>query len=51
MDKSHKPEPGYRENDNMKEGRPPRAATEPEGAEGSAKTPKTRTDPASGVPH
>ncbi len=30
------------------EGRPPRAASEPRGSEGSARTPKTRSDPASG---
>jgi hypothetical protein len=30
------------------EGRPPRQASEPRGSEGSARTPRTRTDPASG---
>ncbi len=40
------------ENDNMKTGgeNPPRPATEPEGAEQSTKTEKTRTDPATGQP-
>ena len=32
------------------EGRPPRPATEPPGAEGSTKTPKTSTDPGTGEP-
>ncbi len=40
------------ENEDLKpdrhEGRPPRSATEPRGSEGSARTPKTRSDPASG---
>lgn len=39
------------ENEDLKpvgEGRPPRPATEPHGAEGSERTSKTRTDPASG---
>jgi hypothetical protein len=34
-----------------KEGRPPRPATEPRGAEGSTRTPKTATDPATGEPN
>ena len=40
------------ENDNMKSGGddPPRPATEPEGAEQSTKTNKTKTDPATGHP-
>ena len=40
------------ENDNLKSGgdNPPRPATEPEGAEESTKTDKTRTDPATGSP-
>lgn len=39
------------ENENLKptgDGRPPRPATEPAGAEGSQQSPKTRTDPGSG---
>lgn len=39
------------ENEDLKpagEGRPPRPASEPHGSEGSERTPKTRTDPASG---
>jgi hypothetical protein len=39
-----------RENENLKPGQPPRPATEPPGAEGSARNDKTRTDPASGTP-
>jgi hypothetical protein len=34
----------------MKPDRPPRSAYEPDGAEGSERTPKTWTDPASGAP-
>lgn len=33
------------------EGRPPRPATEPPGAEGSSRTPNTATDPATGEPN
>ena len=36
--------------DEMKPGRPPRSAYEPKGSEGSERTPKTLTDPASGEP-
>jgi hypothetical protein len=36
--------------EDQKPGRPPRMAQEPKGAEGSSRTPKTRTDPASGEP-
>ena len=39
------------ENEDLKpagQGRPPRSAAEPRGSEGSARTPKTKTDPASG---
>jgi hypothetical protein len=32
-------------------GRPPRPATEPDGAEGSSRTSKTATDPATGEPN
>ncbi|MBA4014448.1 MAG: hypothetical protein C0481_21545 [Phenylobacterium sp.] len=34
----------------MKPGRPPRPATEPKGAEGSTRSSKTLTDPATGEP-
>jgi hypothetical protein len=34
----------------MKPGSPPRPATEPAGSEGSAKSKKTATDPATGEP-
>lgn len=36
--------------EHMKPGRPPRPATEPKGAEGSARNSKTLTDPATGEP-
>jgi len=36
--------------EDQKPGRPPRMAQEPEGAEKSSRTSKTRTDPASGEP-
>lgn len=40
------------ENENLRvparDGKPPRPATEPHGGEGSAQSPKTRTDPGSG---
>lgn len=36
--------------EDMKPGRPPHPATEPEGGAGSARNAKTRTDPATGVP-
>ena len=48
------PEPdihqSYNRDDQRKPGRPDRMAQEPKGAEGSARTPKTQTDPASGEP-
>jgi hypothetical protein len=40
----------YNRDDDQKAGRPPRMAQEPKGAEGSARTNKTQTDPASGEP-
>ena len=43
-------DPHARENDNLKPGQPPRPATEPDSGESSSKTPKTKTDPASGAP-
>ena len=39
------------ENENLKPGSPPRPATEPKGSEGSSKSPKTATDPATGEPN
>jgi hypothetical protein len=36
--------------EDMKPGRPPRPASEPRGSEGSAKSEKTATDPATGEP-
>ncbi|MBB3893631.1 hypothetical protein GGQ61_004379 [Phenylobacterium haematophilum] len=36
--------------EDLKPGSPPRPATEPEGAEGSARNAKTLTDPATGQP-
>jgi hypothetical protein len=42
--------PQTRENANLKPGSPPRPATEPVGSEGSSRTTKTATDPATGVP-
>jgi hypothetical protein len=41
------------ENENAKpagDGHPPRSANEPKGSEGSARSSKTKTDPASGEP-
>ncbi|HPA40256.1 MAG TPA: hypothetical protein PLV04_16035 [Phenylobacterium sp.] len=36
--------------EDLKPADPPRPATEPPGAEGSSRTPKTMTDPATGEP-
>lgn len=48
----HPHDPAYNRDDEQKPatapGRPQRTASEPEGAEGGAATPKTFTDPASG---
>jgi hypothetical protein len=41
-------DPAWNRDDAQKPGRPQRSATEPQGAEGQAKTPKTFTDPSSG---
>lgn len=41
----------YNRDEDQKPGRPPRMAQEPEGAERSTRTPKTRTDPVSGEPN
>jgi hypothetical protein len=38
----------YNRDDEQKPGRPQRMAQEPKGAEGSERSPKTQTDPASG---
>jgi hypothetical protein len=40
----------YNRDDQSKPGRPDRMAQEPKGAESSARSPKTQTDPASGEP-
>ena len=51
----HNPPVPYNVDDNAKipdeEGKPPRPATEPAGAEHSTKTSKTLTDPATGEPN
>ncbi|MDE2486482.1 MAG: hypothetical protein KGO51_03715 [Alphaproteobacteria bacterium] len=41
----------WNRDDEMKPGAPPRTAYEPKGAEGSERTNKTATDPASGAPN
>lgn len=41
-------QPALNRDDEMKPGQPPRSASEPQGSEGSSRTPKTATDPASG---
>jgi hypothetical protein len=43
-------DPSYNRDSDQKAGRPQRTATEPRGSEGSARTSKTQTDPASGEP-
>lgn len=40
----------YNRDDDQKAGSPPRPASEPKGAEGSSRTDKTLTDPATGEP-
>jgi hypothetical protein len=40
----------YNRDDDQKPGSPPRSATEPCGAKASARSTKTRTDPATGAP-
>jgi hypothetical protein len=40
----------YNRDEDAKPGRPQRMAQEPAGSEGSSRSPKTRTDPASGEP-
>jgi len=44
------PGPDWNRDDEQKPGRPQRTAYEPKGSEGSTKTDKTLTDPASGEP-
>jgi len=46
----HPHDPAYNRDDEQKPGRPQRTAYEPRGSEGSAKSGKTFTDPASGEP-
>jgi hypothetical protein len=45
-----KPPSNLNRDDDLKPGRPPRNAQEPKGSEGSSRSPKTMTDPASGAP-
>jgi hypothetical protein len=40
----------YNRDDDQKPGSPPRSATEPAGAKGSSRSPKTRTNPQTGEP-
>jgi len=47
----HSSKQQWNRDDDQKPGAPPRAATEPEGSEGSARGDKTMTDPASGEPN
>ena len=44
------PDKAKTRDDQLKPGAPPRPATEPAGAQGSSKTSKTLTDPATGAP-
>ena len=41
-------DPAYNRDDDQKPDRPQRTSTEPRGSEGSARSDKTQTDPASG---
>jgi hypothetical protein len=43
-------DPRYNRDEDQKPGAPPRSATEPASAKGSARTAKTRTDPQTGEP-
>jgi hypothetical protein len=49
MPQSH--DPAYNRDQDQKPGSPQRMAQEPKGAEGSARSSKTATDPASGETH
>ncbi|MBS0360701.1 MAG: hypothetical protein JSR98_04930 [Proteobacteria bacterium] len=40
----------YNRDEDQKPGSPPRSATEPAGAKGSTRSPKTQTDPSTGEP-
>ena len=44
------PDKAKTRDDQLKPGSPPRPATEPAGAQGSSKSAKTQTDPATGAP-
>jgi hypothetical protein len=44
-------DPTWNRDDDQKPARPQRTSTEPQGSEGSARTDKTLTDPASGEPN
>ena len=43
-------DPAYSRDQDQKPGRPPRAATEPQGSKGSTRSDKTMTDPSTGEP-
>ncbi len=43
--------PRSRDDEDLKPGAPPRAATEPPGSRGSSRTDKTLTDPTTGEPN
>lgn len=49
MTQSH--DKAYNRDQDQKPGSPPRMAQEPKGGEGSARTPKTATDPVTGEPN
>jgi len=50
MPKSDTPDPRRNRDEDLKPGTPPRPASEPKGSEGSARSSKTATDPATGEP-
>ena len=50
MTDAEREKPYSTEVDDQGEGSPPRHPSSPEGSESSTKTPKTRTDPATGEP-
>ena len=50
MTRGRPQDPARTRDEDLKPGRPPRPATEPDGAEGSTRNSKTRTDPATGQP-
>jgi hypothetical protein len=47
---NHSTDAARSRDEDLKPGSPPRPATEPHGSEGSERTPKTMTDPATGEP-